>query len=81
MFTASKDSRTVYAICLKWPGNQFAVRSVKAVKGSAVHMLGVQSPLQWKQQGDFLVVDIPSEIAEHKPCRQEYAFRFQVEPS
>jgi alpha-L-fucosidase len=80
-FTASKDGRTVYAISLKWPGSQFAVRAVRPVQGSAVHMLGVQKPLQWQRQGDFLVVDIPSEIAEHKPCRQAYAFRFQVEPS
>ena len=41
-FTASKDGRTVYAISLKWPGSQFAVRSVRAAQGSAVHMLGVQ---------------------------------------
>ena len=80
-FTASKDGRTVYAISLKWPGSQFAVRSVRPVKGSAVRMLGVQRPLQWQRHGDFLVVDIPSEIAEHKPCRQAYVFRFQVQPS
>ena len=80
-FTTSKDGRTVYAISLKWPGNQFAVRSVRAVRGSAVHMLGVQEPLKWQRQGDFVVVDIPSEVAEHKPCLQAYTFRFQVEPS
>jgi alpha-L-fucosidase len=78
-FTAGKDGRTVYAISLKWPGRQMAVRSVRAVKGSAVHLLGVSEPLRWQQNGDFLVVDIPSEIAAHKPCRQAYAFKFQVE--
>jgi hypothetical protein len=42
-------------------------------------MLGVDQPLKWRQNGDFLVVEIPSEVAEHKPCRQAYAFTLQVE--
>ncbi len=78
-FTSSKDGRTVYAISLKWPGKQLAVRSVQPVRGSQVFMLGVQKPLPWRQQGDVLVVDIPAEVAEHKPCRQAYAFKFSVE--
>jgi alpha-L-fucosidase len=78
-FTSSKDGRTVYAISLKWPGNQLALRSVRAIKGSVVSMLGVDRPLQWRQNGDLLVVDIPPQVAEHKPCRQAYAFKFQVE--
>ena len=77
-FTSSKDGRTIYAICLKWPGNQLAIRSVRAVKGSPVWMLGVREPLRWQRRGDFLTVDIPAEVAEHLPCRQAFAFKFQV---
>jgi alpha-L-fucosidase len=77
-FTSSKDGRTVYAISLKWPGHQLALRSARAMKGSLVYMLGADQPLKWRQNGDLLVVDIPPEVAEHKPCRQAYAFKLQV---
>jgi alpha-L-fucosidase len=79
-FTSSKDGRTVYAISLKWPGSQLAVRSVRAVEGSPVHLLGVQRPLSWKRSGDFVIVDTPAGAAEHPPCRQAFAFKFQVNP-
>jgi alpha-L-fucosidase len=80
-FTSSNDERTVYAISLKWPGNQLAIRSVRAVTESPVYMLGVQKPLSWQQRGEFLTVDIPAEVAEHLPCRQAFAFKFQVNPA
>jgi alpha-L-fucosidase len=78
-FTSSKDGRTVYAISLKWPGREFVARSIRPVAGSRVEMLGVQQPLNWRQQDDAVVVDIPDSIANHKPCRQAYAFKFQVQ--
>lgn len=79
-FTSSKDGRTVYAISLKWPGSQFAVRSVRAAEGSAVYMLGVHEPLRWRRNGDFVTVDIPAEVGKHPPCRQAFVFKFQVNP-
>jgi alpha-L-fucosidase len=78
-FTQSKDGKYVYVISLKWPGNQLVVRSVQAVQGSQLYMLGVPQPLNWRQEGGALIVDIPAEVAEHKPSRQAYAFRVQVE--
>jgi alpha-L-fucosidase len=80
-FTSSKDGRTVYAISLKWPGSQLSVRSVRAVEGSPVYMLGIQKPLSWRQRGDSLAVEIPAEVAEHPPCRQAFAFKFQANPA
>ncbi|HUZ45343.1 MAG TPA: alpha-L-fucosidase C-terminal domain-containing protein, partial [Terriglobia bacterium] len=80
-FTASKDGRSVYAINLKWPGNQLALRSVAPAQGSQVYLLGVRQPLQWRQQDEICVIDIPAELAEHKPCRQAYAFKLRVEPA
>ena len=80
-FTSSKDGRSVYAINLKWPGNQLALRSVAPAQGSQVYLLGVRQPLQWRQQGEICVIDIPAELAEHKPCRQAYTFKLRVEPA
>ncbi len=78
-FTSTKDGRTVYAISLKWPGNQFVVRSVRPIQGSSVYMLGVRQPLKWRQNGELVVVDIPAEVAEHRPCKQAYSFKLRVE--
>ncbi len=80
-FTSSKDGRTVYAINLKWPENQLAIQSVHPVRGTQVYMLGVKQALKWRQQGNVCVIDIPAELAEHKPCRQAYAFKLHVEPA
>ena len=80
-FTSSKDGRSVYAINLKWPGNQLAIRSVHPAPGSEVRMLGAKQALKWRQQGEVCVIDIPAELAEHKPCRQAYAFKMCVEPA
>jgi alpha-L-fucosidase len=78
-FTSSKDGGNVYAISLKWPGTTFTVRSVRPRPGSAVQMLGVQTPLNWEQRGDSVRIDIPTGVAEHKPCKQAYVFRFQAQ--
>ncbi len=78
-FTASRDGRFVYAISLKWPGSEFTLRSVRALRDSQVFMLGVGQPLMWQQHGEALSVRIPPEVAEHRPCRQAYVFRIEVE--
>ena len=80
-FTSSKDGGTVYAISLKWPGRSFTVRSLRPRPGSPVQMLGIQTPLKWERRGDSVAVDITTDVAEHKPCKHAYVFKFQVEHS
>jgi alpha-L-fucosidase len=77
-FTTTKDGRHVYAISTEWPGRQLKVQSVRAIPGSQVFMLGVQQPLHWRQQTGTLVIEIPPEVAEHRPCKQAFAFKIQV---
>ncbi len=77
-FTTTKDGRYIYTISTKWPGRQLSVQSVQAVSGSQIFMLGVRQPLEWRQRGETLVVDIPPEVAEHRPCKQAFAFKIQV---
>ena len=38
----------VYAIFLKWQGDEFHLKSVKPVTGSKITMLGVPGDLKWK---------------------------------
>jgi alpha-L-fucosidase len=67
----------LYAICLGWPGEEMAVRSlgsdsaVGADMISEVRMLGCQGTLACSQDEDGLRVKIPSE----RPCRHAYTFK------
>jgi len=79
-FTSSKDGRHVYAISVGWPGENFTTHSVRAVKGSRILMLGVDQPLDWRQDGATLNIAIPHSVADHKPCQQAYTFKIMAEP-
>ena len=78
-FTRSKDNRYVYAISMGWPGSTFVVRSVRAARGSRVSMLGVEQPMRWRQSERGLIIEIPQEVAENKPCKQAYTFKIEAE--
>ena len=78
-FTRTKDSRYVYAISLKWPGEILALKSLRAREGSPVTMLGVKGDLRWRQDKDGLVIRIPASIAKNKPCAQAYAFKIEAQ--
>ena len=77
-YTSSKDGRFAYAISMKWPGERLRLRSVRAVAGSPITLLGVKRPLEWQQQADALVIQIPPQVAENKPCKQAFAFKIQA---
>jgi len=79
-FTRSKNSRYVYAICLKWPGEKLKLRSVRAREGSEILMLGVDRPLAWhNDEYEGLIIEIPDTLQaeENRPCRQAYAFKIE----
>jgi len=69
----------VYAISLGWPGEKFAVNSVRAMQRSKVFMLGIEKPLNWQQEGRGLVIEIPQSVAENKPCQQAFVFKIRAE--
>lgn len=79
-FTRTKDNKYVYATSLKWPGGGFTVRSLRAKEGSRVTMLGVKHDLKWQQNKEGLVIQIPTAIAENKPCQQAYVFKVEAQP-
>jgi len=79
-FTASKDGRYVYAISIGWPAQIFVTQAVRAVLGSPIRMLGVDQPLEWRQDGTNLAITIPAYLTDHKPCRQAFTFKIQAEP-
>ena len=79
-FTRTKDGEHVYAISLKWPGETLTLRSLRARQGSQVTMMGVDTPLKWRQDRDGLVIKIPDAIAQNKPCTQAYVFKIEAQP-
>lgn len=78
-FTASKDGRFVYAIATAWPGDTLALPSVQCRDGAAVTMLGVERPLRWSRtgasEGGGLTVEIPSGLAQNRPCEHAWVLR------
>ena len=68
----TKDSYT-YAILLEWPGELLEMDMLPIKPGTEIRMLGVEEPLSWKEEGEKLIVNLPSE----KPC--EYAFVLKME--
>jgi alpha-L-fucosidase len=79
-FTRSRDGKYVYAISLKWPGESFVVKSLRAKEDSHITLLGTTANLKWHQDKNGLVVQIPSEVASHKPCAQAYVFKVEAQP-
>ena len=77
-FTRSKDNRTVYALCLKWPGKMLTLKSVRPAEGAAITMLGVADSLKWKHaSGAGLQIEIPDPLQDEKsrPCRCAWVLR------
>jgi len=73
-FTRAKDGKTIYAWMMKWPGKQFRSRVLRPRAGSEVRMFGVAAPLQWRMDGDELVVDLPAA----KPCQYVQGIKVTV---
>lgn len=83
-FTRSKDSKYIYVISLKWPGETLKLKSVRPRAGSRIFMLGVKAPLEWRmEESEGLIIDIPKNLqaeANH-PCKQGYAFKIEGKPN
>ena len=79
-FTANSDGKHIYAIALKWPDRSLTIRSARAVAGSRITMLGTHQTLQWRQDIDGLVIELPDALAQHKPCEQAFVFKIKAQP-
>jgi alpha-L-fucosidase len=74
----TSKGKYVYAIFLKWQGEQFRVKSVRALEGSKVHMLGVPGDLKWKQDESGLTIEYPLYKSRPAHCAYAWAFRIRV---
>jgi alpha-L-fucosidase len=80
-FTRTKDKGTIYAFVLKWPGEKLLLRSVRPAEGSAVRMLGTDTPLEWTPQGSGVEIQIPPGLQDEsrRPCRYAWGFQIRTE--
>jgi len=81
-FTQSKDKKTVFAICSKFPETELIIKSVYLTPETGkVVMLGAENtPLEWSQQPEQLytrlVIKIPETLFEQR--KNEYAWVFKI---
>jgi alpha-L-fucosidase len=79
-FTRSKDNSVVYALSYNWPGSTFTLKSVKPKKGSAIYLLGGDTPLKWDYDTSHeLVIHTPQNILDNIPEKLRLAYTFKIE--
>jgi alpha-L-fucosidase len=78
-YTRSKDSKTVFAISLAWPGKQLQLKSVEPAQNSKIYLLGYNEPLKWSRQNGVTTVILPSKLQKeaNRPCDYAYIFKIQ----
>ena len=76
-FTTKDDY--VYAIYLKWQGEEFNLKSVKPIEGSKITMLGVSGELDWEwSESEGLTIIYPNHKARPTECSYAWAFKIRV---
>jgi alpha-L-fucosidase len=81
-FSRTKNHRTVYAICLGWPGTTLALKTISAAQVRRVSMVGVDQPLRSRSDGaDGVTIELPAELQSesNRPCTTAWAFRVEME--
>ena len=71
-FTTSKDGNTIYAILMNKEKGEVRLTTIHPTKKSTIYMLGVNSPLSWRTEGNAIVVKLPAQL----PC--EYAWVLKI---
>jgi hypothetical protein len=66
----TRKGEDLYAIHWGWPGEEVLIPGVSAAPSTAITMLGVNGELDWRQEGENLVIKTP----DTKPCKYAYSF-------
>jgi alpha-L-fucosidase len=79
-FTRSKDHKTIYAHCFKWPGKELVLKTVTAKKDTKVTLLGHENvALKWANGANGLVISTPESLKNRIPADEQIAFSFAIE--
>ncbi|MBK8500724.1 MAG: alpha-L-fucosidase [Saprospiraceae bacterium] len=77
LFFTKKDE-VLYAISPIWPGNQLRIKDLELKSHSAINLLGAESPLAWKQEGNDIIVEMPSFDPNRFNDEKTYGFSFKI---
>jgi hypothetical protein len=55
------------------------LKSVRAKAGSDINLLGANQPLEWRNDADGLVIQIPGSLQDEakRPCKVAWSFRIE----
>ena len=79
-FTRSKDYKTIYAHCFKWPGKKLSLKTIKPESGSEIYLLGSNKPLKWEiNASGELDITTPANLLRQVPKDEQLAFTFKIQ--
>lgn len=79
-FTLSPDKKYVYAIVLKWPGEDLFIKGINVKESGKITMLGYKKVFDWGYDAvKGLKISIPEDLQNEleRPCK--YAWTFKIE--
>jgi alpha-L-fucosidase len=79
-FTQKKGEKTIYAISLRWPGPQLAIKTIKPEPETQIVMLGDTRPLQWNNDGG-LTIELPMDQLYEASSPLGFAYVFRITDS
>ncbi len=83
-FTQTKDARTIYAMCLGWPGSILRLKTIPASQVRNVTMLGLRQQLRSRSdEANGLAIELPAELEteQNRPCTTAWTFRLEMTSS
>ena len=78
LFSRTKDRRCLYAFCTKEPAGDLLLRSAPHHPGMQVTLLGVETPLSWRQQGEAISVSLTEPVRAQRKQSDRYAWAFKL---
>lgn len=74
IFFTRKDS-TLFAITAGWPGKKLLIKSIQVPQTSKIFLLGHDKPIQWKQIGNDIELDLSDINPDKLPSAYSYSFK------
>lgn len=79
-FTLSQDKKHIYAIVLKWPGENLYLKSISVKGDGKINLLGYKKDLTWGYDAEKgLKISIPEDLQEESSRPGKYAWVFKIE--
>ena len=79
-YTRSKQKRFVYAILTAWPGAQLTLNSVRPKQNTSIELLGSDTALKWRFDGDRgTTITFPENLQQPSNRPSEHAWTLKIE--